>query len=142
MAFIKDYKPLNIFSANYDVCIEHFCRLIRKEYVDGFNPKWNPDVVFNSENTDVRLYKLHDSVTWYRTEQGDYVSSNVLIKDMKVNLATGQEAIPFIVYPGKKLEYYEPIIDILVELKKQLKAVNYIFVVGYSFKDDHISILY
>ncbi|MFZ0511001.1 MAG: SIR2 family protein [Candidatus Nitrosopolaris sp.] len=130
---------MDIFSTNYDVCIEQFCKLNNKECVNGFNPKWDPEVVFNNPHMDVRLYKLHGSVTWYRTEQGEYESSNILIKDMKVELATRQEAIPFIVYPGKKLQYNEPTIDILVELKRQLKDVKYVFVIGYSFKDEHIS---
>ena len=142
LAFIKDCKPLDIFSTNYDVCIEQFCKLNNKECVNGFNPKWNPEVVFNNPHMDVRLYKLHGSVTWYRTEQGEYESSNILIKDMKVELVTRQEAIPFIVYPGKKLQYNEPTTDILVELKRQLKDVKYVFVIGYSFnsKRDRVQI--
>jgi hypothetical protein len=139
LAFIKHQKPLSVFSTNYDVCVEEFCKVVGKEYVDGFNPKWNPEEVFGNPNSDVRLYKLHGSVTWYRSEEGDYESSRIMITDMKVKLATGQELVPFIVYPGRKLEYNEPTIDLLVELRRQLKSIKYLFVVGYSFKDNHIA---
>ena len=36
------------------------------------------------------------------------------------------------------LEYSEPAIDMLVELKNQLRHNEYVFVIGYSFKDEHI----
>lgn len=44
-----------------------------------------------------------------------------------------------ILYPGKKLEYSEPVIDTLLELKKQLRSIKYAFVIGYSFKDPHLA---
>ena len=90
----------------------------------------------------VRLYKLHGSITWYRTEVGDYKSIPIKPSDMEIKLSTDQPAVPLIVYPGRKLDYNEPIIDILVELKELLNTVKYVFVVGYSFKDDHITKLF
>lgn len=50
--------------------------------------------------------------------------------------------VPFILYPGKKLEYSESGIDTLVELKKQLRHIKHVFIIGYSFKDDHITRLF
>ncbi len=40
---------------------------------------------------------------------------------------------------GRKLEYIEPIFDMLGEFKKQLNHARYVFVIGYSFKDDHLA---
>jgi hypothetical protein len=52
---------------------------------------------------------------------------------------TRQEIVPIIMYPGRKLEYIEPIFDMLREFKKQLNYARYVFVIGYSFKDDHLA---
>lgn len=54
-------------------------------------------------------------------------------------LSSGKAAVPLILYPGKKLEYNEPIFDILFELKQLLRIAEYVVVVGYSFKDKHIT---
>jgi SIR2-like domain len=80
---------LNIFSTNYDVCIELLCKSRRnkKKYVTGFNPTWNPQV-FEESETDIRLYKLHGSVTWYKTDSGEYASSDLLIKGTNFELIT------------------------------------------------------
>jgi hypothetical protein len=42
-------------------------------------------------------------------------------------------------YLGKKLQYDEPTFNILAEFRKQLKEAKYVFVIGYSFKDIHIT---
>ncbi len=88
------------------------------------------------------LYKLHGSVTWYRSETGDYVRSDVLtVKDTTTSVAE-KPLVPLILYPGRKLQYIEPIIYLLRELEEQIKNIKYMFVIGYSFKDDHIARLF
>src|SRR5207249_3039469 len=42
LSFINTHHPVNIFSLNYDTCIEQFCSLYKKDYVDGFDVSWNP----------------------------------------------------------------------------------------------------
>jgi SIR2-like domain len=89
LKFLNVCSPLNIFSTNYDVCIELLCKSRRnkKKYVTGFNPTWNPQV-FEESETDIRLYKLHGSVTWYKTDSGEYASSDLLIKGTNFELIT------------------------------------------------------
>lgn len=60
--FITQYRPLSIFSTNYDVCVESFCNDNGKNWTDGFNPYWNPHLEYRREDVDVKLYKLHGSV--------------------------------------------------------------------------------
>jgi SIR2-like protein len=131
-------KPVSIFSTNYDICVETFCLQNDKKYVDGFNPGWDL-TEFDRSNVDVKLYKLHGSIRWYRTEEGDYESSKVRTQGIKFSLDTRQDAIPIILYPGKKLEYIEPLFDMLGEFKRQLDHARYVFVIGYSFKDEHLA---
>ena len=53
----------------------------------------------------MRVYKLHGSITWWRTEEGDYKSIPIIHANQVITLSSGKPAIPLIVYPGKKLEY-------------------------------------
>jgi hypothetical protein len=97
---------------------------------------------FNRTDIDVRLYKLHGSIGWFRSEQGDYVRSDLKMGGTRARLNTNQDVVPLILYPGKKFEYIEPMFDMLLEFKRQLDYAKYVFVVGYSFKDDHLSKLF
>jgi SIR2-like domain len=136
--FILSYRPLHIFSTNYDICIETFCKENDKKCFDGFTPSWDFDE-FKRREVDIRLYKLHGSIRWYRTVAGDYEASKVVFDSIPFRLDTQQDVVPLILYPGRKFEYIEPIFDMLGELKRQLDHVKYAIVIGYSFKDDHLA---
>jgi hypothetical protein len=139
---MKAFRSLHVFSTNYDICIERFCVLNNKTYFDGFfDGKWGP-VRFADRalNKDLLLYKLHGSVTWSRDETGRYSRNEKAIIDTghpQINLVI----LPLISYPGRKLEYFEPPFDLIVELKNRLNNPNlkYIFVIGYSFRDEYES---
>jgi hypothetical protein len=137
LLFMADYKPLNVFSVNYDICVEQFCSTYKKEYTDGFAIKWNPKL-FERKATDIALYKLHGSITWYRTDRGDYVMLPIMSHSAKTTLITGESAETLILYPMRKWEYAEPLLELLIELKKKLEKAKFVFVVGYSFRDNHI----
>ena len=145
--FMKFYRSLHIFSTNYDVCIERFGELNHKSYIDGFfDGKWDASK-FNNRSKDICLCKLHGSVTWSRDEKGRYARNEIAITDTtepQINIVTGEKEVPLISYPGRKLEYFEPLFDLLEELSKRLNDENlkYIFVIGYSFRDDHIRRLF
>lgn len=144
LKFMKGHMPLHVFSTNYDICIERFCITNNKTFFDGFfDGEWDPDKFADNLNRDLLLYKLHGSVTWSRDERGRYARNETAITDTEqpqTNIVTGEKEIPLISYPGRKLEYFEPTFDLIVELKNRLNHPNlkYIFVVGYSFRDDHI----
>ena len=44
LGFTVENKPLDIFSVNYDICIEQLCNLYKKDYTDGFDNKWHPEL--------------------------------------------------------------------------------------------------
>jgi hypothetical protein len=93
---------------------------------------------FKKVQDGIRFYKLHGSILWRQTKEGEYVKYPIYDTGEIIPLSSGMEAKPVILYPGKKLEYSEPAIDMLVVLKNQLKCIEYAFVIGYSFKDGHI----
>jgi hypothetical protein len=145
LKFMKDSRPLHVFSTNYDICIERLCQMNNKTFFDGFfNNRWDPIRFANRDlDWDLILYKLHGSITWWRDKRGRYTRNEIPIIDTEqaqINVITGEKEVPLISYPGRKLEYFEFSFDLIVELKKRLNNPNlkYIFVVGYSFRDDHI----
>jgi hypothetical protein len=139
--FIIEHKPLSVFSTNYDVCIEQFCKNSGvKPVVDGFDPNWNPEREYKRvDDVKLQLYKLHGSITWYMSEEGDYTRSDIIIKHDRPIFIGGKQTVPLILYPGSKLKYIEPVIYMLFELGRQLDEVQYVFVIGYSFKDEHLA---
>jgi hypothetical protein len=142
LKFINHYNTLDIFSTNYDNSIEQFCEVYNIKWVDGLDLSgWNA-AIFSNLDEGIRLYKLHGSIIWRQTKEGEYVRFPVLTTDENITLSSGVPMVPFIVYPGKKLEYSESAIDTLTELNKQLRNIKYVFVVGYSFKDEHITRLF
>lgn len=55
--------PLEIYSTNYDTCIEQLSYLTHRRYTDGFNIEWN-EKNFDGD-FDIKHYKLHGSVIWF-----------------------------------------------------------------------------
>lgn len=142
LPFVNRYNSLDIFSTNYDNCIEEFCDAQGIKCVDGLDASgWNVEI-FRNLDEGIRLYKLHGSIIWRQTKEGEYVRFPARATDESILTSSGITAVPFILYPGKKLEYSESGIDTLVELKKQLRHIRHVFVIGYSFKDEHITRLF
>lgn len=137
LGFITDSKPLDVFSVNYDTSIEQFCITYKLTYTDGFDSKWNPKL-FEDIGFDLRLYKLHGSIMWYRTDRGDYVKIPTQTEHSETQLITGETAQALMLYPMRKWDYAEPLLELLIMLKRRLENARFAIVVGYSFRDDHI----
>jgi hypothetical protein len=129
--------PLDIFSVNYDICIEQFCNVFKKEYVDGFYLEWEPKSL-ERKDVNIRLYKIHGSITWYETERGRLVKLPVKTESAEIELMTGEKATPLMLYPMRKLEYSEPLISLLMILRDKLNSTDFAFIVGYSFRDNQL----
>ncbi len=135
--FVQNFSPLDIYSANYDTCIELFCSEHKLEYKDGFDESWNPRV-FEDDNIDIFLYKIHGSATWYRSNRGRYIKVPILNAASNVELITKERAEGLMLYPAQKFEYVEPLFELLIRMKEKLLFCQTLFVIGYSFRDDHI----
>jgi len=139
LGFIQDYGSIDVFTVNYDICMEQFCNVFQKTYRDGFEVEWNPKV-FDNPNVDIRLYKLHGSVTWYRTYSGGFAKSMVKSENEQIELVTGEKAESLMLYPMRKWEYAEPLLENLLNLKSKLQSpkCKFVVVIGYSFRDEYI----
>lgn len=137
--FVDESKPLDIISVNYDTCIEQFCSAHKLVCQDGFDVNWNPKN-FASEDTDIRLYKLHGSVIWYQSDRGGYMKLPVKTEKSEIKLITDETAENLMLYPMQKWDYAEPLLELLVEVKRLLesKECKFLVVIGYSFRDEHL----
>ncbi len=135
-------QQLDVFTTNYDLCLENLCSKYNKKYVDGFDgEKWAPFSVYSREDHSLAIYKLHGSINWARNEKGRYIKLNAISENIRDPI-TREEFIPLIMYPGKKLSYNEPVFDLLQLLRIKLRETKYCIVIGYSFKDEHLSRLF
>jgi hypothetical protein len=134
--------PLEIYSVNYDTCIEQLSYSNRLKYTDGFDIYWDPSNF--EDQADIKLFKLHGSIIWYETENKEYlkipVKAFVDDKQIALKLVTGEDVKPLLVYPMQKWEYVEPLTELQIMFKKRLvdAETKILVVVGYSFRDDYI----
>lgn len=141
---LADNGPVDVFSTNYDTAIEQICYVHRKRFSDGFELEWRPEA-FESSDLDLRLYKLHGSVLWYESEHARYLKIPISPQDKAVELFTGEKAQSLMIYPMRKWQYAEPLLEIMMLLKRRIEdaaRTRYVIVGGYSFRDEYIKKLF
>jgi hypothetical protein len=70
--FIPQHGRLDVFTLNYDCCVEDTCRIANIDITTGFDPAsklWKPSV-FRSGRRGMNLHKLHGSLRWFRDLYG------------------------------------------------------------------------
>ena len=110
-------------------------------YSDVFDINWNKDNF--DETLDIKHYKIHGSVIWYknlRTNECVKIPVHAFYKGkpVKLRLIYGDEVEPLLIYPAQKSEYVEPLTELQLMFKQRLKETTFLVVVGYSFRDDYI----
>src|SRR5439155_15662344 len=99
---------------------------------------WQPEL-FKETNADIRLYKIHGSVTWWSTDQGTLVEIPVKIEDPETQLYYGARARTLIIYPYETAkEAPTPVVDLLPLFRERLLGADILVSVGYSFRDNEI----
>jgi hypothetical protein len=141
---LKFSFPLEIYSVNYDTCIEQLCHMNYLRYTDGFDTYWDRKN-FEGDNLDVKHYKMHGSVIWYenkRTKECVKIPVHTFTdgKSTSLQLISGEEVKSLLIYPAQKMEYVEPLTELQLMFKERLanKNTNILVMVGYSFRDDYI----
>jgi SIR2-like protein len=134
---LTEAGPLDVFTVNYDVVFEQFLERWGYPYFDGFDLFWSrrePE-----PGSRVALYKLHGSVTWFRTASDRFLRLPVIPKERGLALISGEHAEPLMLYPAQKELYSGPYVEILHRLKKRLSECPWVFVAGYSFRDESLT---
>ena len=134
-AFRKEYEyPLNIFTLNYDLCVENTLSSTSK-IERGFNESKVWDYKKYEQRSefsdyDIYLYKLHGSIDWDRDEKTGQIQYN------NINLIKKPDLIFGNIY---KLQYVDPYLFQFYELRKYTLDAKLVIAVGYSFADQHIN---
>ena len=134
-------NPVEIFTVNYDVLIEHALEAERIPTFDGFvgsyQPFFHPDSLRRLESAPganwTRLWKMHGSVTWRRVEQ------DARVRVVRGDPDTAGEMIypSFQKYDESRQQPYSAFTDRLSRFLEQDDAL--LIVVGFSFGDEHIN---
>jgi hypothetical protein len=132
--------PLRVFSLNYDLCVERAYQVEYREYPErGFEKSderiWNHLLLEEGSPADknLYLYKLHGSIDWRReleTGKLTYSDSSSTIKIEESSLIFGT---------AYKLQYVDPFLFLVYQLRRWSLEARLVLVVGYGFRDEHIN---
>jgi len=134
-------RPIEIFTVNYDILIEHALESERVPVYDGFTGSYRPffhaDSLRRADSAPgvewTRLWKMHGSVTWRRCEYGGRTRVVRGIPD-----GQGEMILPsFEKYDESRKQPYSAMSERLSRFMEQDDAL--LVVAGFNFGDDHIN---
>ncbi|MFH1700533.1 MAG: SIR2 family protein [Candidatus Zixiibacteriota bacterium] len=139
----KHFLP--VFTTNYDLAVEEFCRLKMQDYgltngieADHFSKEffWNPSIFQSLSLIEGRrqivLFKLHGSVDWIRLRTSGKIVKSPSMYD-RLDSKVYQNVI---IYPtGDKIAIDEPFVTNYRYLTKCCEKAKLMIVIGYSFRD-------
>ncbi len=147
--YVQRYPPLHVFTTNFDNCIELFCRRQNIPLYDGFDNRpqggYKFDHTLYSDSltkTRLKLYKIHGTVRYVKNPDGEFDELTVApLKDtIEIN---GKSCKPDLVYPGSyQYSSESPRLELLYLMKEQIRIADRIVVIGYSFRDQHITTVF
>jgi hypothetical protein len=130
---------VDIFSLNYDLCIETALLSARRQFVNGFTDDhgWQPSV-FEGDHP-IRLFKLHGSLDWIddmyfgicSLEHPGHVEKNSIQHD---------NTKPLLIFgTNNKLSPREPFLTLAYHFSQRVLSTQILVIIGYSFGDDYIN---
>ena len=131
--------PLRVFTLNYDLCVEKAYQAAYREFPErGFDKDsryWSHELLEDADPADKNfyLYKLHGSIDWMR----DLDNGKLTFSDSTSKIKVDEGQIIFgLTY---KLQYVDPFLFLVYQLRRLSLEAKLILVVGYGFGDEHIN---
>jgi len=130
--------PLRVFSLNYDLCVEKSYHAEYKEFPErGFDKDrfWCHELLEEATPAEksLYLYKLHGSIDWVRDPNNGKLTYSDSTSKIKVDEG---ELIFGTTY---KLQYVDPFLFLVYQLRRLSLEAKLLLVVGYGFGDEHIN---
>jgi hypothetical protein len=130
-------EPLDIFTTNYDLCLEHVFwddQILRDKMSDGFSFD-QVDILWSApeyKRHPFCVYKLHGSLNWRTGNNG---------KTLRINRQDIYDASAHVMlYPGYKgRPENEPYRTMHKIFREKLQACERCLVIGFSFRDEYIN---
>lgn len=133
--------PLDVFSLNFDLCVEQAMRDAGVRYSTGFiNGVWNA-AELEGFTGEVRLHKLHGSINWYRPSPAFYSTDVGVPFDLTPYEAMRGDFPDVVLGFAEKTSLLEPFRTLWAAFVMKLHAARNCVVIGYSFGDPHINVL-
>lgn len=133
--------PPDIFTVNYDPCVESYCDQCDLECQTGFRSSRWLDSFSVPRKTLLRLFKLHGSVTWYKGSDG--VKESPSSFGNRKTLTMDGPAESAVLYPiHGKASFAEPYLSLLLRFRDALREAGRCIAIGYSFRDPTICDLF
>ena len=87
----------------------------------------------------IKLVKLHDSIDWFKLDDGRIIRSH----DNRVKIAGRVVEGEIMLYPIQQKDLYaDPWLEIFRQFKKDLKTAKNWIVLGYSFNDEYVKAMF
>ncbi len=128
-------EPLDVFTMNYDRLVESMAARFGARFTTGFGDVWDPGLFAPENDWDMRVFKLHGSVDWYRLP-----GRSLIFQGSKEHYAFPDEPpVEVLLYPAEGKEAYaEPYATLMSMFTQALSKAQVCIAVGYSFRDAHI----
>ena len=147
-------RHCEIFTTNYDLCIENYCSNIKMPFINGqtinntrtqiVDITKNNFELYHNKYQGFQIYKLHGSINWYKIRDKD-IRDVIFWSDIPAEAGAKtfdntEIESELIIYPIQEKQIYkDPFSDMFNRLKDSLETSDYCFVVGYSFRDEEIN---
>jgi SIR2-like protein len=134
-----DGDDLDIFTLNYDLCIETALTAANLKFSNGFDSSgvWSPSAFSDSEH--VRLYKLHGSLDWV-DDQIYGLCSLQFPRHENAETIKADDVRPQLIFgTAHKLSAREPFLTLAYHFSQRVLQTKVLAVVGYSFGDEHVN---
>ncbi|MGB9067525.1 MAG: SIR2 family protein [Candidatus Acidiferrales bacterium] len=135
----SDGSGLDIFSLNYDLCVEKALSAASEAFVNGFGKDgvWSPETF--SERGGIHLFKLHGSLDW--VDDPIYgLCSLAYPRHENANTIQGDDTRPHLVFgTAHKLSAKEPFLTLAYYFSRATLQAPILAVVGYSFADEYVN---
>lgn len=140
-------KEYSVFTTNYDRIVEEFCASAENYDVrDGFRIDqkskrnfWDArsfDLPQASNNTLVKLFKLHGSLNWKLSEFG----LEQVMPEQRLGKPTPVYKQDVLIYPGsKERPEREPFRRLYDRFDSEMKRADRCLVIGFSFRDQYLN---
>ena len=129
---------VDIFSLNYDLCIEKSLTDSGRSFVNGFTEAgWEPGQL--ASTVPIRLFKLHGSLDWIEDELYGLCSTEYPVHSHREDLKT-EGVRPLLIFgTAHKLSPREPFLSLAYHFAQAAAVTPVLAIIGYSFGDDHVN---